>query len=268
MSTAISTAHAHPGAWSGRRTSEIPRQEIGSGRRPSLNRVIDHQCTVAALEMLAAVLKAGHLLELGCGLGRFTAAAATHGYTIDAVERVEAVAKVARDRVGSLTGVTIHCADTERPGFDASTFDAVAALRILSWASDPSGVLREIQRVLRPGGYLIAVVRNQDMVSGLVRRARSRGRSRAFLPHMKSRREWGAIIKAAGFEILRERRIGLNSPTLFGRHVIPSPLAVGIEGALFRWVANGGTWIPFWGTHLVVLARNVRECATPRKVDG
>lgn len=39
--------------------------------------------------------------------------------------------------------------------FQASTFDIVASLEVLEFTSDPRGTLKELARVLHPGGWLL-----------------------------------------------------------------------------------------------------------------
>lgn len=88
------------------------------------------------------------LLDLGCGsawLGRhFT------NYTgLDASD--EAVAAAVEHGITVIQGSVV-----DRLPFDDESFDAVVAKDLLEHVPDPAAVVREIRRVLRPGGTVFA----------------------------------------------------------------------------------------------------------------
>jgi SAM-dependent methyltransferase len=88
------------------------------------------------------------LLDLGCGsawLGRFY-----DNYTgLDASD--EAVAAAAERGVTVIKGSV-----ADRLPFDDATFDGVVAKDLLEHVDDPGAVVREIGRVLKPGGRVFA----------------------------------------------------------------------------------------------------------------
>ncbi|MEV4516529.1 methyltransferase domain-containing protein [Dactylosporangium sp. NPDC049525] len=99
-----------------------------------------------------------HLLDAGCGVGapavmvaRETGARVT-GIT---VSRVEAgVAERRAHELGLVGQVRFQYGDYTSMPFADGTFDAVMAIESLTHAADLPRVLRELRRVLRPGGRL------------------------------------------------------------------------------------------------------------------
>jgi SAM-dependent methyltransferase len=91
-------------------------------------------------------------LDLGCGEGHNTRLLAERGARIVALDIAESFleAAAARDHQGGryLLG------DGAALPFRASSFDVVTAFMSLMDVADPEPVLREVARVLRPGGFV------------------------------------------------------------------------------------------------------------------
>lgn len=60
-------------------------------------------------------------------------------------------------RASSLDKVTCLCGDALRLPFKAGYFDAATCHFLLMWLEDPSGALVEMKRVVRPGGWIVAL---------------------------------------------------------------------------------------------------------------
>jgi ubiquinone/menaquinone biosynthesis C-methylase UbiE len=99
------------------------------------------------------------ILDVGCGLGDDAAAlaglVATEGAVVG-VDGSQAMIEAARRRHGGVEGLSFEVADAGDLPFDDATFDACRIDRVLQHIADPAPVVREMARVLRPEGVLVA----------------------------------------------------------------------------------------------------------------
>jgi SAM-dependent methyltransferase len=105
-------------------------------------------------EVLAATRDAARVLDLGCGSGRLTVALAAQGADVTGCDVDATALGSARDRAAS-AGVPLALveADLNEPlPFGDAVFDAVTSRLALMIAGDPVATLREVGRVLVPGG--------------------------------------------------------------------------------------------------------------------
>jgi ubiquinone/menaquinone biosynthesis C-methylase UbiE len=99
------------------------------------------------------------ILDVGCGLGDDAAALAglvAPGGTVVGVDGSRAMIAAARGRHSGVEGLSFEVADAAALPFDDASFDACRVDRVLQHIADPSPVAREMARVLRPGGVLVA----------------------------------------------------------------------------------------------------------------
>jgi SAM-dependent methyltransferase len=93
------------------------------------------------------------ILDAGCGSGRNMVELARHG-TVTGVELSEASVELARARGA---GEVIAGSVLEMP-FEAGSFDLAASLDVIEHLEDDLGALRELRRVVTPGGSLLITV--------------------------------------------------------------------------------------------------------------
>lgn len=112
----------------------------------------------ALLDCLEARRGSGRLLDVGCGVGIFLSLARARGWTVQGVEVSPFAAQEARSRLGLpvTTGTLREAAPPE------ACFDVVTLLDVFEHLADPSAELRELFRVLRPGGTLLLDTPNAD----------------------------------------------------------------------------------------------------------
>ncbi|HEX6420594.1 MAG TPA: methyltransferase domain-containing protein [Acidimicrobiales bacterium] len=113
-------------------------------------------------------LRAGdHLLDLGCGAGRHAFEALRRGGRVTAFDYDEAELKEvaamasALHQTGDLPAAARSgCArgDATRLPFPDASFDRIIAAEVLEHIDDDAAAVRELVRVLRPGGTIAATV--------------------------------------------------------------------------------------------------------------
>lgn len=99
------------------------------------------------------------LVDLGCGGGVFAPHALRLGYRPVGVDLVAASLRLARDH-----GVTAVRADVRAVPLPDGCADVVCAGQLLEHVPDPSTVVTEAGRILRPGGTLVIDCINQTAV--------------------------------------------------------------------------------------------------------
>ena len=113
-----------------------------------------------AAEIVAAVAGAERVLDAGCGSGRLTVAlaeagAAVTGFDTNAAQLEEAARRAADAGVA----LTLREADfNDALPFADASFDAVVSRLSVMAAADPVATLRELGRVLEPGGRIVTAL--------------------------------------------------------------------------------------------------------------
>ena len=103
------------------------------------------------------------VLEIGCGLGTDGAQFAEAGADYTGVDLTEAAVELARKRFETF-GVPgkFQIADAEQLQFDDNSFDLVYSHGVLHHTPDTAKAIREVHRVLRPGGRAMVMLYHRD----------------------------------------------------------------------------------------------------------
>jgi 2-polyprenyl-3-methyl-5-hydroxy-6-metoxy-1,4-benzoquinol methylase len=127
----------------------------------------------AGAAMLRARGARGSLLDVGCGIGRFREFAADLATDYVGVDVVRHPALAAE--------ATFHRADLDREGVPVATAsaDIVAAIETIEHLEGPYGFVRELFRIVKPGGWVLITTPNQMSVLSLLSLA-TKGRFVAF----------------------------------------------------------------------------------------
>ncbi len=94
-------------------------------------------------------------LDLGCADGRFLEQLRQRGWQVQGVEPIEPAARLAQARQ-----LNVHCGTLESARFPSASFDIVFAWMVIEHLHDPVATLREVHRILAPGGWLVFSVPN------------------------------------------------------------------------------------------------------------
>ena len=103
------------------------------------------------------------MLELGCGTGHWTEFFLKEGFELTALDISEPMLELARAK--GLNAKFIK-GDTVKLPFADETFRVIASITMLEFVQNQDVVLREMYRVLKPGGYLILGSINASSILG------------------------------------------------------------------------------------------------------
>ncbi len=106
--------------------------------------------------------KARNLLEVGCGVGAQTEILLRHfpDLRVTGIDRSEANLECAKQNLSEVAWAAdrydFRVEDATRLSFEASSFDGAFLCWVLEHVGDPTRVLSEVRRVLRPGSNIVA----------------------------------------------------------------------------------------------------------------
>lgn len=196
----------------------------------------------------------GRLLDVGSGRGDVLVAAREAGWEAVGIDLSPSFADYAERRSGS----RVMREPIERCGFEDGSFDAVILAAVLEHLYDPDATVREIARVLRPGGAFFVDVPNEAglyfRLGNLYQRLRGRDWVVNIAPTFEpfhvfgfSPRSLRALLRKHGLEARDWRVYG-------GRSMVPA--RGGLAGALEHLAARAvtaasnlgelGTYIETW----------------------
>lgn len=195
-----------------------------------------HQANAA--DRLALVRKylgrdPGAVLDIGCAVGHFLAAAAATGARISGVD----VSKWARDEVRRRHGIEVERAIADVVAKSPEAFDVVTLFQSLEHMSRPDVALADAQRCTQPGGLL--VIETWDAGSTL---ARLQGKSwqqmnPPTVVHLFTRPSLEVMLLQAGFEQVAVEVTGKLVSVGMVLHVLAGkfPGLLGWLDRLARW---------------------------------
>ncbi|GAB4124721.1 MAG: hypothetical protein Fur0040_06720 [Sideroxydans sp.] len=100
----------------------------------------------------------GRLLDVGCGGGRFMRRMHKLGWQVEGNDfDPQAAARVQRDY-----GLPVHIGDLAACNLPAGHYDAITLSQAIEHVYDPAATLREIHRLLKPGGLLVLTTPNPE----------------------------------------------------------------------------------------------------------
>jgi ubiquinone/menaquinone biosynthesis C-methylase UbiE len=111
-----------------------------------------------SIAAMLALLPADYVVaDLGCGSGNLTAELAPHVKQVIGVDGSAAMLKAARKRTGEFDNVDLRKGDLAAVPIDDGICDAALLVLALTYVSEPAGVVREMARILKPGGRAVIV---------------------------------------------------------------------------------------------------------------
>jgi len=209
----------------------------------------------------------GRVLDVGCGAAPVLSKLRERGVSCTGLEYSEDMLKHARNRLRSmgLDESDLHRGDCCHTPFDSATFDVVVCLGVVSYVENYSEVLKEIYRLLKPGGCALISFRNQfnPVLSDPVRIVKTAvkylvGRMRPepytigrFMDH----REFRTKMTEQGFEFRQYFGIGFGPFKVNYRRMFSERTSIKISNTLtrvfkttrsqvpFKWLADVSLWV-------------------------
>jgi demethylmenaquinone methyltransferase/2-methoxy-6-polyprenyl-1,4-benzoquinol methylase len=102
--------------------------------------------------MVSRIPKGSRVLDVATGTGMVARELAERGCTVTGLDQAENMARQAREG-----GTPIVLGQAERLPFADGAFDAVTFTYLLRYVDDPAATLRELARVLTPGGTMASL---------------------------------------------------------------------------------------------------------------
>src|ERR1041385_2250739 len=102
-------------------------------------------------------IKKGMLIDIGAGRGELLRVAREDGWNVVGIETSPSFAEYA----ARYSGAELIQKPLQECGFNANTFDAVVLGAVLEHLYNPTEVIQEIARILKPGGVLFIDVPNE-----------------------------------------------------------------------------------------------------------
>jgi SAM-dependent methyltransferase len=137
-------------------------------RGEGYHKLIDDQ----AAELVRRVGTGGDLLDVGCGTGLILERVSRFARRARGVDLSPGMLDRARAR-----GLEVEEADAATLPFDDDAFDVAYSFKVLSHVGDLGACLREMARVVKPGGHLVFDVYNRRSLRYLIKRALRPGRT-------------------------------------------------------------------------------------------
>ena len=181
---------------------------------------IEHRVILDLMGELAEV----RFLDAGCGDGVLVCAAAARRAVATGVDPDPAMLAAARLRVAEAgLEATFLEGQVERLPFPDSSFDVVASVTVLCFVGDAAGALREMARVLRPGGCLVLGELGRWSCWAALRRVRGwLGSTTWQKARFRTPRELRALVQQAGLSVTAVRGAVYYPPTdLLARLLAP-----------------------------------------------
>ena len=218
------------------------------------------------------------VLEIGCGPGVITTAMARKGFTVWAIDSLQEMVERTRamtHRAGLGSRVFAQVGHVGDVPFADATFELVVLIGVSEWLVSLAQPLREIVRVLKPGGHLIISADNNwplhqvldpvvnPALKPLKRRIGQVLRSagwRTLRPrfHAYSLREFDHELVNAGFEKIAGQTLGFGPFTLGNRILLNEEAGWKWHLRLQRLADKGVPLLRSAGLVYLVLARKAR----------
>lgn len=184
----------------------------------------------------AGLSSGDRVLEVGCGMGRYTLMLAQRGVPVEGMDLSLVLLERLRTYAGGRFDIPLHCADIQNPPPELHrSFDVVLGFFVLHHLKDLESSFRAMARLLKPGGRMIFLEPNAYNPLFYIQILITPGMSwqgDQGIVRMRPKLVFGAM-QRAGLDRLTLVRFGFFPPFLVNR-----PWGCRLEAALER--------VPVW----------------------
>lgn len=159
------------------------------------------------------------VLDVGCGTGNHALTLAEAGFNVVGIDFAPGMLKKAKAKAARLpqASVTFEQADFNRDlRFPANSFDHAICIAALQCVINPPRFLREIRRVLKPGGLFLVVVGDSSRTAAPKKKLKTTLPRLIFwkLKALAGKTKWvrkytrddlASLLMNAGFDVVEER---------------------------------------------------------------
>ncbi|HZT70136.1 MAG TPA: class I SAM-dependent methyltransferase [Terriglobia bacterium] len=240
--------------------------------------VIHQQRRLMALKYFdeLALPQRDRILEVGCGAGLLTVDLARRGYKVEALDRVKSMVDLTKRNArnfGVHERINAHIADVCRLPFQNGTFRCLIALGVVPWVTAINDALKEISRVVAPGGYVIINADNRYRLNHILDLARMpalaglKGKLKKALEKYGLRKpskepdvyrhsytEFRELLASVGLMVIKHHTIGFGPFSFFRYEPFSDSFAVSLHNRLQHLADQGVFLLRSTGTQILVTA--------------
>jgi 2-polyprenyl-3-methyl-5-hydroxy-6-metoxy-1,4-benzoquinol methylase len=226
-----------------------------------------------------ALPEGSRILDIGCGAGVGTVALARQGHFVTAMDAAQGMIEHARQRAseaGVADRITTSLGDVHRLAFPSDHFAMVLAMGVIPWLPEPEAAIREMARVVEPGGYVLASTDNLWRLHSLfnaskthffgpfrwaaraLRRAMGRGEG-ITLHHLHSVRHADRLFRSVGLKKIKSITLGFGPFSFFGHRLLRDSVGIQLHQKLQDMADRGLPVIGSAGGQYLVLMRKMHR---------